>query len=74
MRDKMELYTMLNSQEVTIQTPLHEAKVGSYFRLIENFVRRRRRHHRGHPHAGAGAGGREKSSMRWEGRRRRGGK
>ena len=39
-RDKVELYTMLNSQEVAIQTPLHEAKVGSYLTLIENFVRR----------------------------------
>ena len=38
-RDKVELYTMLNKQEVSIQTPLHEAKVGSYFQLIENFVR-----------------------------------
>jgi predicted dehydrogenase len=38
-RDKVELYTMLNQQEVSIQTPIHEAKIGSYFRLIENFVR-----------------------------------
>jgi predicted dehydrogenase len=38
-RDKVEMYTMLNKQEVTIQTPLHEAKIGSYFKLIENFVR-----------------------------------
>jgi predicted dehydrogenase len=38
-RDKVELYTTLNKQEVSIQTPLREAKVGSYLQLIENFVR-----------------------------------
>lgn len=38
-RDKVELYTMLNKQEVSIQTPLRDAKVSSYFQLIENFVR-----------------------------------
>lgn len=38
-RDKVELYTMLNGQEVAVQTPLHDAKIGSYFQLIENFVR-----------------------------------
>ncbi|MBK8048186.1 MAG: Gfo/Idh/MocA family oxidoreductase [Anaerolineales bacterium] len=39
MRDKIELYTMMNGQEVAIQNTLHEDKVGSYFRLIEHFVR-----------------------------------
>jgi predicted dehydrogenase len=38
-RDNVELYTTLNKQDVSIKTPLHEAKVGSYFKLIENFVR-----------------------------------
>ena len=39
MRDKVEMYSMLNGQEVTIQTPIGEAKVGSSFLLIEHFVR-----------------------------------
>jgi predicted dehydrogenase len=38
MRDKIELYQTLNGQDVTITTGLPEDKVGSYFRLIENFV------------------------------------
>ncbi|MBW7882703.1 MAG: Gfo/Idh/MocA family oxidoreductase [Caldilineaceae bacterium] len=38
-RDKLELYTTLNGQEVTVQSPVQEAKVSSYFQLIENFVR-----------------------------------
>jgi predicted dehydrogenase len=38
-RDKVELYTMLNGQEVAMQTPVPDAKIGSYFQLIENFVR-----------------------------------
>ena len=42
MRDKIELYSTLNGQDVTIQTSMPDDKagsLGSYARLIEHFVR-----------------------------------
>lgn len=38
-RDKMELYTNLNGQDVTVQAPLPSEGTNSYRKLIENFVR-----------------------------------
>lgn len=39
MQDKIELYTVLNGQEANVQTALPHGQPGSYFQLIENFVR-----------------------------------
>jgi len=37
--DKMELYTSLNGQNVTLQTPMPREAANSYRKLVENFVK-----------------------------------